>query len=106
MHSQATRVEREVLRKRHGTDMDVFGPPSPKRYCSIDIMQERGIDADAAAQVLAEDRNAYVADEEDAHPEEHPFTDEFINPLWRATHTPETILLNWTFFLKMTERSR
>ncbi len=62
--------------------MDVFGHSISKRYLQlIDIMQKRGIDADAAAQVLAEDRNAYVADEDDAHPEEHPFTDEFINSL-------------------------
>ncbi len=50
--------------------MDVFGHFYFKRYLQlIDIMRKRGVDAESAAQVLAEDRNAYVADEDDAHPD-------------------------------------
>ena len=94
-------VEREYYVNDHGSQMDVFGHSISKRYLQlIDIMQKRDIDADAAAQVLAEDRNAYVADEDDAHPEQHPFTDEFINSLGGNAYAGDYIVDLGLFFLK------
>ena len=71
-------VEREYYINDHGSQMDVFGHSVSKRYLQLaEVMESRGADLSAARDVLLADREAFVADEEDEHPETHPYTDEF-----------------------------
>ena len=94
-------VEREYYVNDHGSQMNVFGSSISKRYLQlIAIMKDRMTDADAAAQVLTKDRTAYVQDENDEHPEQHPFTDEFIESLGGNAYAGDYIVDLALFFLK------
>ncbi len=71
-------VQREYYINDHGSQMDVFGKSVEMRYLQlVQIMAEKGCDLDAACEVLLSDREAYVADELDEHPEAHPYMDAF-----------------------------
>lgn len=71
-------VEREYYINDHGSQMDVFGNSVAERYLQLaQVMAERGCSLDDAVQVLLDDRKAFVKDEEDAHPELHPYMDAF-----------------------------
>ncbi|MBM6773975.1 arginine--tRNA ligase [Olsenella profusa] len=71
-------VEREYYINDHGSQMDVFGHSISMRYRQLlDVMDERGCDLSAARDAILADRAAYVADEQDEHPETHPLTDAF-----------------------------
>ena len=70
-------VEREYYINDHGSQMDVFGHSISKRYLQLHELMDKGSDLDAARAALLADREAYVADEEDEHPETHPYTDAF-----------------------------
>ncbi len=71
-------VEREYYINDHGSQMDVFGNSVAERYLQLaQVMGERGCSLDEAVKVLLDDRKAFVADEEDACPELHPFADSF-----------------------------
>ncbi len=71
-------VEREYYINDHGSQMDVFGRSISKRYLQLaDVMGGEGVDLPTAREALLADREAYVADEDDAHPETHPLTDAF-----------------------------
>jgi arginyl-tRNA synthetase len=71
-------VEPEYYINDHGSQMDVFGSSLSVRYMQLDqIMKERGCSLDEAYEELVADRDAYALDEEDEHPEEHPFMDAF-----------------------------
>ena len=71
-------VDREYYINDHGSQMDVFGRSVAKRYLQIvDLMSKKGLDAAAAHDALLADREAYVDDEADEHPETHPYMDEF-----------------------------
>ena len=70
-------VEREYYINDHGSQMDVFGHSISKRYLQLHELMGKGSDLDAARAALLADREAYVADEEDEHPETHPYTDAF-----------------------------
>lgn len=70
-------VEREYYINDHGSQMDVFGHSISKRYLQLHELMCKGSDLDAARAELLADREAYVADEEDEHPETHPYTDAF-----------------------------
>ena len=70
-------VEREYYINDHGSQMDVFGHSISKRYLQLLELMGEGKSCDEAVEVLLADREAYVADEEDAHPELHPYTDAF-----------------------------
>ena len=70
-------VEREYYINDHGSQMDVFGHSISKRYLQLHELMGKGSDLDAARAELLADREAYVADEEDEHPETHPYTDAF-----------------------------
>ena len=71
-------VEREYYINDHGSQMDVFGNSVAERYLQLaQVMAERGCALDDAVQVLLDDRKAFVKDEEDAHPELHPYMDAF-----------------------------
>ncbi len=70
-------VEREYYINDHGSQMDVFGHSISKRYLQLLELMGENKNCDEAVAVLLADREAYVADEEDAHPELHPYTDAF-----------------------------
>ena len=71
-------VEREFYINDHGSQMDVFGRSISKRYLQLaQIMDEWKCDVDAARDLLALDRDNFVQDEEDEHPDSHPYMDEF-----------------------------
>ena len=71
-------VEREYYINDHGSQMDVFGHSVSKRYLQlVEVMEKDGCDLAAAREVLLADREAFVADEADEHPETHPYTDAF-----------------------------
>lgn len=70
-------VEREYYINDHGSQMDVFGHSISKRYLQLLELMGENKTCDEAVAVLLADREAYVADEEDAHPELHPYTDAF-----------------------------
>lgn len=70
-------VEREYYINDHGSQMDVFGHSISKRYLQLLELMGQGKSCDEAVAVLLADREAYVADESDEAPENHPFTDAF-----------------------------
>lgn len=71
-------VEREYYVNDHGSQMDVFGNSISERYLQIgEVMEKEGTDLDGAVARLIEDREAYIADEDDAAPETHPYMDAF-----------------------------
>lgn len=70
-------VEREYYINDHGSQMDVFGHSISNRYLQLLELMGEGKSCEEAVAALLADREAYVADEEDAHPETHPYTDAF-----------------------------
>lgn len=70
-------VEREYYINDHGSQMDVFGHSISKRYLQLLELMGEGKSCEEAVAALLADREAYVADEEDAHPETHPYTEAF-----------------------------
>ena len=70
-------VEREYYINDHGSQMDVFGHSISKRYLQLLELMGEGKTLEEAVAALLADREAYVADEQDAYPELHPYTDAF-----------------------------
>ena len=70
-------VEREYYINDHGSQMDVFGHSISMRYLQLVELMCQGKTVEDAVAVLLADREAYVADESDEHPETHPLTDAF-----------------------------
>ena len=70
-------VEREYYINDHGSQMDVFGHSISMRYLQLVELMSQGKTVEDAVAVLLADREAYVADEADEHPETHPLTDAF-----------------------------
>ena len=70
-------VEREYYINDHGSQMDVFGHSISMRYLQLVELMGQGKTVDEGVAVLLADREAYVADEADEHPETHPLTDAF-----------------------------
>lgn len=71
-------VQREYYINDHGSQMDVFGNSISERYLQIgEVMEKEGLDLDGAVQYLIDDREAYIADEDDSAPETHPYMDSF-----------------------------
>ena len=71
-------VQREYYVNDHGSQMDVFGSSVVMRYLHIaSIVKKRCCDVSEATYVLLADREAYVQDEDDEHPELHPYMDAF-----------------------------
>ncbi len=72
------KIQREYYINDHGSQMDVFGRSVAMRYLQIgQICAEKSVDVDAAAEVLIEDRGNFVEDDNDEHPETHPYMDAF-----------------------------
>lgn len=71
-------VFREYYINDHGSQMDVFGSSVSMRYAQLcSIIADKHLSAKQALELLLADRNAYVDDEEDEHPENHSYMDAF-----------------------------
>ena len=80
-------IEREFWINDHGNQMNTFGNSISKRYMQLaDIMAKQGCDIDAARDYLAQDRDNYVQDEADEHPDSHPYMDEFTADLGKDSY--------------------
>lgn len=80
-------IEREFWINDHGNQMNTFGNSISKRYMQLaDIMEKQGCDLDAARDFLAQDRDNFVQDEADEHPDSHPYMDEFTNDLGKDSY--------------------
>lgn len=75
------RVQREYYINDHGSQMDVFGRSVVMRYLQLAGLVRDGATLAAAQGRLLADREAYVEDEDDAHPELHPYMDAFTEAL-------------------------
>ena len=72
------KVTREYYINDHGSQMDVFGRSVATRYLQlVEIMRGKGLSPDDAVTHLLQDRDRYVEDEQDEHPEVHPYMDAF-----------------------------
>lgn len=80
-------IEREFWINDHGNQMNTFGNSISKRYMQLaDLMEKQGCDLDAARDFLAQDRDNFVQDEADEHPDSHPYMDEFTNDLGKDSY--------------------
>lgn len=80
-------IEREFWINDHGNQMNTFGNSISKRYMQLaDIMEKQGCDLDSARDFLAQDRDNFVQDEADEHPDSHPYMDEFTNDLGKDSY--------------------
>ncbi len=77
--------------------MDVFGHSISKRYCSLLTSCRSGIDADAAAQVLAEDHPVTLQMKRMLI-RGHPFTDSSLTLLAATTYAGDYIVELGLFF--------
>lgn len=72
------KVDREYYINDHGSQMDVFGSSVATRYLQlVEVMRKDNVDVATAHATLLADREAYVEDEMDEHPEQHPYMDTF-----------------------------
>ena len=80
-------IEREFWINDYGNQMNTFGNSISKRYMQLaDIMEKQGVDIEAARDYLALDRDNYVQDELDEHPDSHLYMDEFTNDLGKDSY--------------------
>ena len=80
-------IEREFWINDYGNQMNTFGNSISKRYMQLaDIMEKQGCDIDAARDFLAKDRDNFVQDEADEHPDSHPYMDEFTTDLGKDSY--------------------
>lgn len=80
-------IEREFWINDYGNQMNTFGNSISKRYMQLaDIMEKQGCDIDAARDFLAKDRDNFVQDEADEHPDSHPYMDEFTADLGKDSY--------------------
>ena len=80
-------IEREFWINDYGNQMNTFGNSISKRYMQLaDIMEKQGVDIDAARDFLAQDRDNFVQDEADEHPDSHPYMDEFTADLGKDSY--------------------
>ncbi|WP_282742274.1 arginine--tRNA ligase [Olsenella uli] len=72
------KVTREYYINDHGSQMDVFGRSVAMRYLQLDqAIKAEGFGLEDAVRLLLQDRESYVDDEQDEHPELHPYMDAF-----------------------------
>ena len=74
-------ITREYYITDHGTQMDVFGSSLSVRVMQLLELMKEGKTLDEARAALIDDREVYVRDEDDKHPETHPLTSSFIDAL-------------------------
>lgn len=83
-------IQREFYINDHGSQMNTFGNSISTRYMQLaDIIAKQGVDIDEAHKLLIADRDAFVADENDEHPETHPYQTT-LPRLWARTPTAAT----------------
>lgn len=70
-------VQREYYINDRGAQMDIFGASVAERYSQIARLIDEGKTLQEAYEALIDDREAYVADENDEHPETYPLTTAF-----------------------------
>ena len=86
-------VEREYYVNDHGNQMNIFGNSVAERYLQLArIMDERNLDAHAAHEALIADWQAFVDDEDDLHPELHPYMDGFRSKLGADSYGGDYII--------------
>lgn len=85
-------ISREYYINDHGSQMDVFGRSIEKRYLQLCGLMDGGMELDAAYNALMADRQAYVDDEDDEHPETHPLTDDFLGSLGENSYGGDYII--------------
>ncbi|MEE0028368.1 MAG: arginine--tRNA ligase [Atopobiaceae bacterium] len=85
-------VQREYYINDHGSQMDVFGRSVDKRYLQLCELVSQGSTLDEAYARLLADREAFVEDEEDLHPELHPLTNEFLAALGENSYGGDYII--------------
>ena len=80
-------IEREFWINDYGNQMNTFGNSISKRYMQLaDIIEKQGCDIDTARDFLAKDRDNYVQDEADEHPDSHPYMDDFTADLGKDSY--------------------
>ena len=80
-------IQREFWINDYGNQMNTFGNSISKRYMQLaDIMEKQGCDIDAARDFLAKDRDNFVQDEADEHPDSHPYMDDFTADLGKDSY--------------------
>lgn len=73
--------------------MNTFGNSISTRYMQLaDIIAKQGVDIDEAHKLLIADRDAFVADENDEHPETHPYQDNFAETLGKDSYGGDYII--------------
>ncbi len=85
-------VQREYYINDHGSQMDVFGRSIEKRYSQLCELMSDGKSADEAYELLLADREAFVEDEDDSHPETHPLTSDFLAALGENSYGGDYIV--------------
>ena len=84
-------IQREFYINDHGSQMNTFGNSISTRYMQLaDIIAKQGVDIDEAHKILIADRDAFVADENDEHPETHPYQDNFAETLGKDSYGGDT----------------
>lgn len=74
-------VTREFYINDHGSQIEVFGRSVAKRYMQLAELMQQGKTLDEAYEVVVADRDAFVEDENDEHPDAHPLMDDFSQSL-------------------------
>ena len=86
-------IQREFYINDHGSQMNTFGNSISTRYMQLaDIIAKQGVDIDEAHKLLIADRDAFVADEGDEHPETHPYQDNFAETLGKDSYGGDYII--------------
>lgn len=85
-------IQREYYINDHGSQMDVFGRSISQRYLQLFELVEAGETIDGAYNRLIADRQAFVEDENDEHPELHPYTNAFLAALGENSYGGDYII--------------
>ncbi len=85
-------IQREYYINDHGSQMDVFGRSISQRYLQLFELVEAGETIDGAYDRLIADRQAFVEDENDEHPELHPYTNAFLAALGENSYGGDYII--------------
>ena len=86
-------IQREFYINDHGSQMNTFGNSISTRYMQLaDIIAKQGVDIEEAHKLLIADRDAFVADENDEHPETHPYQDNFAETLGKDSYGGDYII--------------
>ena len=80
-------IEREYYINDHGNQMNTFGNSVATRYLQLaDIISSRGVDIEEAHRILLADREAFAADDNEEHPETHPYQNQFAEQLGKDSY--------------------